>query len=375
MRALLCIFFGIILVSHLVHADALFEVTDPAYDDYEGIALVEALLRDKKSTEALSVFETLPPSERNSASGQLLRGDISFQQGHFEMAAEKYLKSLSMDSPSAPHDSKVSLRLAETYAQLKDFKRCVIFFERTREDFNSMQRATQAHCRFVQGDWSGAWDVLRRGEKSFFLLNEKLTLLFQMGLHHEAEVMAFSIMEQPDLTVLQLLQISGLMQKYGLKQASFRILEAGRLRFPRDLDIHLAWIQEAHQAGLSLFTAYAFAEVANLDGTFFFHAAESFRMLGKNILSTYYGQMIRDPAQKLKAQIARAIDQQAYSQIAALEGPLVRNSIYQDDDVKYALAYAFSLQGDKRKTLRILQSINKEGLRSKVQSLRESLGE
>lgn len=362
-------FFVIYFFASVGLAAVKVEPIDPSYDEYEGFELAGVLLENGQHEKAYSVLSGVSEKEKKSAIFFQLTADYFFQIGQFEKARENYLNALSSERSDPRDKTLIWPKLAETYFNLKKHQLCAEAF-RHSQVMVDRHAVMHSRCEFQMGNWRESWQVLQ-GKVSIGVVREKITLLLKIHLDREAETRAFESMGREDLSSTDGLGVVDIFLENKRMNSAFRLLEVMRWKFPGNSEVLLAWAQLAYQRGLTLQTAEAFSLAAVGQPKYFYAATELFRQLGRGARSAFLSQFIQDDTERLKAQVAMAVDKSRYVDIATLEGPISRTHLYKDDEVNYALAYSMMKRSDFGSSVKYLDRIQKPEMLTRVLALRK----
>jgi thioredoxin-like negative regulator of GroEL len=104
-------------------------------------------------------------------------------------------------------------------------------------------------------------------------------------------------------------------------------------------------------------------------------AAELYRRAGHLYRSLGLNAQITDPTKKLKQRLALYLELQRYDQITAMEDAMTRAGLLAEEDLRYALAYAFFQLGDHESAEAHLAQLTRPDLFRKAVELRRAMAE
>lgn len=348
-------------------------VDDPVYDEYEGDALILALVRDGRLVEARGLLNQRPRKDKDQEQLRL-QAEIDFAGEDWKAAITNLRQILEAKNPAwdALTISKLREKLAVSLSQTDQAKACALSFDQVTHKLSSDRIVIQTRCLVGASRPNDAWNLLAKSDVSPILEREKVDLLLKWSLDSVAEDLVLSKIQQ-NISVTEILQWAELFAGRGKNKPALRILEIARLKAPTQPEVLVAWAQLAHASRFQLATAEAFSLAAASDPKYHFHAAELFRQSGWKSRAFSHAIQIVDGDQKLKHKVALAVDENDYEEISSLAGPIQRSSLLKDDEVKYALGYALLRRGDNTQAIGILQKITNVSLSMKAEALRQSL--
>lgn len=364
----------LLIVLFLISFNSFAEVKDPSYDEFEGLDLIEILIRDGK----------LSLAEAEIAKIKSLDSRSYFLKGRLKISQEKWSEGLtalqSAEKSVTDHGLKLSIvsYQAVVLAQLEKWDSCAKKFSEVPRGMmlSESQAVTRAQCEKKSNDYDAAWRTLLASQErwgSFTVETEKVLFLLELKLKAEATSSLFSWFASHPAMPSQYQNMAEIFLSQGESQAALEVIELGRMAYPLDVDINLAFAQFYFQKNNFLVSAEGFGSAALSDPKYFYHAAENYRQLQMFERSQYFNQFIFDPKGKLKQTMALYIDQAQYSKIASMENIIMRSELHKDDELRYALAYSMALNSDVESPLKYLATIQKPELLEKSTLLRKAL--
>ncbi len=345
-------------------------VKDPIYDDLEGIALIQALLKDAKWDLAQSEIQQL--EKQDAVSGKYYRGQWNYLKGDHNKALALFT------SLSNKNFADVDVWLMRTYAQLQKDGKCLSavphFLKRT--DVVENDYLLRAQCAQRSKNYDQAWETVLQARKrfaSYTAETEWLTLQLQLGLHHQAWQTAQVWLVKHDAPATHFLNFAELFQAKGLSTQALKVLELGRLRHPTNMDINLAFSQVYFHKGFLFVAEEGFARASLKDSKYYYHSAELNRQTGRYERSLYFNSHVVEEKERLKQKIATYVDANRYALIASMDPVIQRSELAKDEEILYALSYSLVRNGDREKPLKYLAKITKPELIEKSTLLRQAL--
>lgn len=356
------ILFVVSIIAFSLSAQA--AVKDPVYDDFEGLDLVEALIRDGRLDSAESELRNFKTSERRIK----LMGDIAYARQDFKTALENYSR--------LPLTPMYRLLKGRASAQLQRSEQCVENFHLSGDLWlNSENDVTlKATCEFRVKLFAESFATLLAGSKrhpTYGLQRERVSLLLELALSQSALTAALE--RAQECTSSELLGLAELFHNKKMNRETLILLELGRTRFPLDVDVNLSIAKAYFTKGDLRATAEAFEQAARLDRKFAYHAAEIRRQIGHKQIAAYWLPLISDEKEKLRARLAGYVDSNSYPLIASMESVLRISALNQDDEVRYALGYSLYRQGEIEKPLKYLSQIRSPHHLERAALLRKSI--
>ena len=196
-----------------------------------------------------------------------------------------------------------------------------------------------------------AWAVLNQGRAQFpdrvnDFARRQVFLLVEQGLYQAALSLAQDLLGQTSGDVSDALAIGNALIQADQASEAAALLEEAMLTAPEDATVAKLLAQSYLVQDMPLAAAQVLRQGAYYNPDLLIESAELFRQTGRlNEALTLNGQAIDQP-KKLKQRLAILIGLSRFDQAAAMEDDLKRVQLLDDEDIRYALAYAHFKTGD-----------------------------
>lgn len=194
--------------------------------------------------------------------------------------------------------------------------------------------------------------------------------LMEMGLYQQAvaiirEMISLHGTLKPDLSI----QMAQLLLSKKLISEAVVLLEETALKFPGNSDVLKLKAATYDLYKKPYVAGDLYTKLAYLDNSYSHTAAEYLMSKGRPDRAQVINIMVDSPKKQLTQKLSFYIEQERYDLARSLETPLKQYNAYEDDEIKYAMAYTFLIQGNYEHSKSLLQSIKKEKLISKSAQL------
>lgn len=247
----------------------------------------------------------------------------------------------------------VYLYLAQAHFGDEDYAATLSALDQAGED------ATRIPSVFLirsQALWSlerfdEAWAVLNQGRTQFpdrvsDFARRQVFLLVEQGLYQAALILAQDLLGQSSGDVSDALAIGNALIQADQAGEAAALLEEAMLTAPEDATVAKLLAQSYLVQDMPLAAAQVLRQGAYYNPDLLIESAELFRQTGRlNEALALNGQAIDQP-KKLKQRLAILIGLSRFEQAAAMEDDLKRVQLLDDEDIRYALAYAHFKTGD-----------------------------
>jgi len=236
----------------------------------------------------------------------------------------------------------------------------------------------QSHWQLSEFDL--AWQVLGQGRDRFpdragEFARRQVFLLVDQGLYQEAAAIGREFLGQTRAGPDDALAIGNALRQAGQFAEAAEILEGARLASPDNVNIYRV-LAHTYLADDKLLAAAEVLRLAALrDPTLLVEAAELYRRSGWLMQALTLNAAIIDQSAKLKQRLAILIELQRFDQAAGMQPDLVRTGLINDEDIRYALAYALFKISDFDAAEAQLARLERPDLFRKAVELRRVMGQ
>lgn len=235
----------------------------------------------------------------------------------------------------------------------------------------------RADCYWKANHKDAAVDILNKGAKIFgndqSLLKQKFYYFTELGLYQEAIESAKDYMKRSAPNAKEYMALAQMLITAGQRDEALALLEETRMLFPGDAQVALLLGHLYMKTGMAFTTAGLFEEASYYDNKYVKEAAEIHRRVGLASHALYLNSQISDNVEKLKQKIAIYVDREEYENIIGLIDALERYKMLDDDNIRYAVAYAYYMAKDYVEAEKQLKLITDDELFSKATIIRKNI--
>lgn len=345
--------------------------------DYLSVA--EVLLRDGAVDRADAALAEVDPTAGglDLARYHTVRGLIASQRNDLPAAAAAFEQALA----AGQTEPMVVIYLAQAYFAEEQWRKVVDTLARGGEPVLDVTAAwsMRAHAHWMLGERQQALDLLSRAADRFpantTFTRRQVFYLIEVGLYQDAARVARAFLARGDVGADEYATVGSALRRARAFDEAKAILEAARLRFPAEPNLAKALAQVYLESGQMLAAAELLNQVALLDPALLPEAAELYRRAGYPMQALALNARIPDSTKKLKQRIGILAELRRYQQIAGMAGALERAGLLADEDVRYALAFAYFRGGDFERAEGHLSALTKPELFRKATELRRIMAE
>jgi tetratricopeptide (TPR) repeat protein len=348
---------------------------DPDEVDY--LALAGLMLRDGNIDRAMVALDQVDTAadDVDLVRYHTLRGMAHMRRNELEPARE----ALNRAAASGEADALVHIYLAQVNYQLEDYAAAIESLDRAGA---AVERVPSVYHMRAQAHWLlddpvMAIATLDQAARVFpedtTFLRRKVFYLVDLGLFKEASTLGRQYLEGSEGKLEDYVALGSALRSSGELDEAARFLEYAQLIFPNSPEVKkvLAHVYiEREQMSAAADVLY---QAALLDPTLLGEAAELYRRSGQTYRALTLNSQLTDQPEKLRQRLALYLELQNFEQAAAMEIPLRRVGLMEDEDLRYAIAYALFKTGDFTAAEEHLAMLTRPDLFRKAAELRRAI--
>ena len=348
-------------------------------DEVDFVELAALLMRDGETARAADALARVDLSAEgvDLIKYQTVRGLIALEQQRLEEAAEAFDAAIA----AGQTEPMIHLYRAQAYFGLERYADAVAALDAAGAEVQGISGAwlLRAHAQWMQGQRQAALDTLSEAGDRFpgnhGFLRRQVFYLVEAGLFSEAAELGRVYLQRAEPRAEDYAAIGSALRRSRSFDEALRFLQTARLKFPEDGAIARALAQTWLESGHPLAAAEVMAEQAIREPELLVEAAELFRRAGLPVRALNLNARVADGERKLKQRVGLLIAAQRYAEVTAMEGALRRSGLFEDEDVRYALAYSWFKGGDFTAVERHLTALTRPDLFRKATELRRLIQE
>lgn len=348
-------------------------------DEVNYLDLAALMLRDGNLDRAVTALDQvdLTEEELDLVRYYTLRGMVHLRRQEPELAAE----ALESAIESGEVESIVWVYLAQTYFQLERYEDVLSALDRAGPELDRVAAVwnmrAQVHWLLEQPDMAlatlDAASAVFPGDTSF--LRRKVFFLIELGLFREAIEQGSIFLEAGDVDVNDYVALGNALRASGQSDQAALFLEKARLKYPVDENVAKVLARTYIDREQLTPAAELIYEASLLNPELRAEAVELYRRAGQVERAMLLNGQVADQSVKLKQRLALQLETGQFEQAATMETALRRNGLLQDEDVRYALAYAHFKTGRFDTAEDHLQALTQPELFRKAAELRRAIQE
>ncbi len=331
----------IILISGYFHP-ALAKEEKPQSDDF--IELAAIMLKDGHYDRALLALQSvnLDDEKTDLARFYTLQGLAYMNLNDFEASKD----SLKAAIKYGQNDPLIYAYLAQIHFSLKDYQGVLSVIDKAGEHKrkNPALTSIQAQSYWHLQNTVQAIETLNRGHQLFSndyrFLKLKVFYFVQLQLYQEAANLGREYLSRSKAQAEEYVAIGNALRLSREFQEALKIMEIARLKFPDNEVVAKLLAHIYLDQGMLNAAAHILEQAARINSELVSEAAEVYRRAGRLHKALMLNSGINDQKVKLKQRLSILLALKQYDQAAGMEASLYRVGLFEDQSIRYALAYA-----------------------------------
>lgn len=346
-------------------------------DEVNYLDLAALMLRDGNLDRTVIALDQVPLDDKGTDLKRYytLRGMAHLRRNEPEPAAV----SLEMAISTGAAESVVYVYLAQVYFQLERYRDVLQTLDEAGPELEKVASSyhMRAQCHWLLKEPANALATLDLASRTFpqesGFLRRKVFFLIELGLYREASEQGRIYLQQSKGKREDYVALGNAMRAGGELNESILLLEQARLMYPGDADVNKVLAHAYLDQGHINTAAELIYEASLLEPSLTGEASELYRRAGRPNRALMLNGQISDQQVKFRQRLALLIELQRYEQAADMQDDLKRTGLIEDEDIRYALAYADFKTGDFDTAELHLQKLTRPDLFRKAAELRRAI--
>ncbi len=306
-----------------------------------------------------------------------LAGLIALNQQQPEAAVSAFEKAIA----AGQIEPTIFLYLAQAQFGLQRYADVLRTLDRAGAAFDTLAAVflMRAQTHWLLGKRERAFAVLADGALRFpgnsQFLRREVFFLMELGLFQEAAKRGQRYLAVAEGKEEDYVAIGNALKRARQFDAALGFLEAARLKFPNSENVVKVLAATYLENGSPLAAGELMYRASLNNPALRPEAAELFRRAKLYARALAVNAQINDQALKLKQRLGILVELGRFAEVRSMESALLRTRLLDDEDVRYALAYALFKEGDFAAAEAHLAKLSKPDLFRKATELRQSMQE
>jgi tetratricopeptide (TPR) repeat protein len=349
-------------------------------EEVDLVALGALLIRDGHYDRAGSVLAQVDETRDDVDLARLytLRGLVSLYTKDLAGAKAAFERAVK----EGQSDPFVHVYLAQVHYGLRDYRAALTEIRAAGEAGQALPElhlmASQAHWEL--GDKAASWRALEAGARRFpengAFVRRQIFMLIELGVFQEAAELGRAYLNQTGSAKPEdSLAIGNALRRSGQPREAAEFLERAGLQSGANRDMTLELAHAYLDMGWTHAAAGVLERGADHHPDLTAEAAELYRRAGRPYYALTLNVNVQDQQKKYKQRLALLLELERFDQVTTMTDALHRVGLLEDEDLRYALAYAYFRTGRYAQAETHLAKLSRPDLFRKAGDIRKAMDE
>ena len=367
----------LLLASVLLTAASLPTHAKTASDQPDFLELAAVLASDGNYDKAAIEYAKVDAAdpELDAIKYYTLGGLIALNRQQPEAAVAAFERAIA----AGQSEPTIYLYLAQAQFGLERYADVLKTLDRAGAAFDTLAPVflMRAQAHWLLKDHTQAFAVLADGARRFpantQFLRREVFFLMELGLYQEAAARGQQYLAVAEGKEEDYVAIGNALKRARQFDGALLFLKSARMKFPESQNVIKVLAATYLEKGEPLAAGELMYRASLSDPTLKPEAAELFRRAKLYARALAVNAQIEDQPLKLKQRLGILIELGRFAEVRGMELALTRTRLLEDEDVRYALAYALFKEGDFAAAEAHLTKLTKPDLFRKATELRQSM--
>ena len=358
--------------------------------DDEPLNLAALLISDGNLNRAQLVLDAVDVNNTATDFPQyyLLTGLLAFKNQQYQQAVDGYELSVN----AGQKDPLIHVYLAQAHYALLNYQLALTAISAYEQALQSQAQqnqqqylgfpqpsiyALQAQCFWQLKMMNQAWQALDNGNALFShdsrFDRQKMYYLIEQGLFQQAIEIAEHFLKGNDATDKEYIALGRALRESGQFYLAEQVLEKAKLLFPQSAAVMTELAHVYLKEEKSTVASDLFYQAWVIEPKLAADTAELYRQSGRLYRALNINSEIIDQKAKLKQRLAILIELGDFESVAAMNDAMNRLQLFENQDLRYAHAYALFRTGDFAFAKQQLSQLTRADLFRKATELRKAM--
>lgn len=349
-------------------------------DEVDYVELAALMLSDghvERANDALNMVD-INDTEVDFPRYYMLKGLVFTKKSFYKEANENFYKSIELN-PDANATKPLYLYIAQNSFKLKDYKGCIAALDKVPDLMakNPKLFGLKAECYWRENDKDAAFAVLREANTRFpeywDAYKQRFYYLVSLNLYQAALDDAQVYLKNAKANETIMINFINALRQSGQTDKAIELAEEANLRYPKSAKVTVMLAHLYLDKDMITAAAELFDEASIEDGKYTKESAEMYRRARDYVMALVKNTQMLDTKEKYKQRIAIFLEYGDFERIIATRKAMERSGLMEDENMRYALAYAYYMEGEFDETEALLQTLTKPDLFKKAIELRAKM--
>ena len=349
-------------------------------DEVDYVELGALMLSDghiERANDALNMVD-MNDSEVDFPRFYMLRGLVLTKKSFYDEANADFYKSIELN-PDTNASKPLYLYIAQNSFKIKDYKGCIAALDQVPDLMakNPKLFGLKAECYWRENEREKALAVLRDVNKLFpeywDAYKQRFYYLVELDLYQTAleDAQVYLKNAKPNETIL--VNFINALRQSGQVDKAIELGELANLRYPDSAKVTVMLAHLYIDKEMIRTAAELFDQASIEDRNYTKESAEMYRRAQDYVMALLKNTQMLDTKEKYKQRIAIFLEYGDFERIIVTRSAMQRSGLMEDENMRYALAYAYYMEGEFDQTEALLQTLTQPDLFKKAIELRTKM--
>ncbi len=314
----------------------------------DALDLAATMLRDGHSDRALLALQSVDPDDGKTDRARFftLQGLAYLNLNDFPAVRDNLQQAIK----DGQNDPVIFTYLAQAHYALQDYRNTIQAIDQSGEHARKADLITLKSQAYWQLESpAAAINTLNEGQRlypqDYSFLRRKVFYFVELQLFHEAAELGRQYLTQSQAAAEDYIAIGNALRLSKQFQEALDILEIARLQFPDNDTVAKLLAHTYLDQGQLNSAAFILEQAALLNPDLLSEAAEVYRRANRFHKALTLNEGVQDQTIKFKQRLSILLALKQYERAANMESSLYRTGLLEDQNIRYALAYAYFSSG------------------------------
>ncbi len=289
------------------------------------------------------------------------------------------IKSFDQAIEAGQTEPTIFLYMAQAQFGLERYADVLKTLDRAGAAFDTLPAVflMRAQANWLLKDQKAAFATLADGSRRFpgntQFMRREVFFLMELGLYQEAADRGQQYLKIAEGKEEDFVAIGNALKRARQFDSALVFLESARLKFPASENVVKVLAATYLEAGKPLAAGELMYRASLSNPALKPEAAELLRRAGLHARALAVNAEIADQKLKLKQRLGILVELGRFAEVSGMEDALLRTRLIDEEDVRYALAYALYKEGEFERSEGHLAKLTKPDLFRKATELRQSM--
>ena len=342
----------------------------------DSLALASKLMKSSEYDKATEALKQVDDKQKKGEAAKFytVSGLIKLYQKKFELAERAFITA----QKSNPSDRYIYIYLAQAYFGQEKYQETIDTLAKVNElasgitSMHIIKANALWNLKKYEKAWKQADAGLLRFPDEFRLHRLKINWLAEKQLFSQIHAYASTLIENKNIQITDLISIAGLLRSHNQIDLAISYLELLRLVNSSD-EVTTQLALSYAKKGDFTNAAILFEQNAALNPEYYYEAAELYARAGNHQYALSLNGKVIDQKKKFKQRLTILLSQGDFESAVSSEDDMIRLGLLDQEEISYALAYAFYRIRDFEKAEYYLIPIKSNELFQKAIALRKEI--